>query len=137
MSSSLSSSPDFHALRRFSLMSSTQPDGEVLESDRIPWLEQLAERFKQLRWHTMFDRFHDLSRAVPLEILRSLLDPAQSEAVRTMAIDLAGAAERHDFADDIAAVATHSKETARLRALAAATLARLDPEKQFPRRSDG
>lgn len=87
----------------------------------------LAKRFGEREWQRDFDRFGDLARSVSDNVLRQLLQPEYSAAVRLMAMEMIEAASVEQLFPDLLQVAFDSNAAHGLRAEAATILASQAP----------
>ncbi|WP_175762451.1 NACHT domain-containing protein [Burkholderia anthina] len=92
--------------------------------ERETLLMSLADRFVDRNWQREFDRFGDLARSVPDEVLRRLLHRERSMAVRQMTIEMIDVAEVTSLFPDLLSIVLGHDEVPGLRADATGVLAK-------------
>ena len=95
--------------------------------EREELIATLATRFAKRAWQRDFDRFGDLARSVAENVLRQLLQPGISTAVRHMVMEMINAAEVEPLFPDLLKVAFDSSAESVLRTSAATILASRAP----------
>lgn len=96
-------------------------------AEREELIAILAKRFEKRAWQRDFDRFGDLARSVGDNVLRQLLQPGISTAVRHMGMEMIDAAEVEPLFPDLLQVAFDSNAESVLRTRAATILASRAP----------
>jgi len=96
-------------------------------AEREELIAALAKRFEKRAWQRDFGRFGDLARSVSDNVLRQLLQPGISTAVRHMVMEMIDAAEVDPLFPDLLQVAFDSNAESVLRARAATILASCAP----------
>jgi hypothetical protein len=99
------------------------------KDDRECLILALADRFNERNWQREFDRFGDLARSVSETMLRQLLNPDRSLAVRCMVMEMINAAEAADLFPALLSLAMDSTETPLIRAKAVDILGNRAPDK--------
>lgn len=97
-------------------------------AEREELINTLAKRFGNRAWQRDFDRFGDLARSVANNVLRQLLQPGVSTAVRHMVMEMIDAAEVEPFFPDLLQVAFDGNAESILRTRAATILAKRAPD---------
>lgn len=96
-------------------------------AERENLITTLAARFGKRTWQRDFDRFGDLARSVADNLLRQLLQPGISTAVRLMVMEMIDAAEINPLFPALLEIASDSNSESTLRTKAATVLARRAP----------
>jgi hypothetical protein len=96
-------------------------------AEREELIATLATRFEKRAWQRDFDRFGDLARSVDDKVLRQLLQPGISTAVRHMVMEMVYVVEVESLFPDLLKVALDSNAESVLRARAATILASRAP----------
>lgn len=91
-------------------------------AEREELIAILAKRFGDRAWQRDFDRFGDLARSVDDEVLRQLLRPMNSTAVRYMVMEMIEAAEVKPLFPDLLQVSFDSSAESELRTKASTIL---------------
>lgn len=96
-------------------------------AEREELIAALAKRFEKRAWQRDFDRFGDLARSVPDNVLRQLLQPGNSTAVRHMVMEMINVVEVESLFPNLLQVAFDSNAESILRTKAATILASRAP----------